>query len=141
MNKNSTTVVMVLVLVVSIGITSAQAPSGPNTGEAIAGQALYFEHACYSCHGYTGETGQVPLLGSAFLYSEELFLIYLRLRADQNPLLPSTSMPNFSEDSLSDEQARDIYAYVRSFKSNTPELEDIPTLNAIVEAASRPYEP
>ena len=132
---------MVLVLVVSIGITNAQAPAGPSTGDEITGRALYFEHACYSCHGYTGETGQMPLLGSAFLLSEELFLIYLRLRADQNPLLPSTSMPNFPEDSLSDEQARDLYAYIRSFESNTPELEDIPTLNVIMEATSRPYEP
>ena len=139
--RTSTTVVTLLVLVVSIGITSAQVPSSANSGNLIAGQTLYFEHACYSCHGYTGETGQMPLLGSAFLLSEELFLVYLRLRADQNPLLPSTRMPNYSEESLSDEQAKNIYAYIRSFQSTTPELEDIPTLNAIIEAASRPYEP
>ena len=112
---------------VSIGITSAQVPSSANSGDLIAGRALYFEHACYSCHGYTGETGQMPLLGSAFLLSEELFLIYLRLRADQNPLLPSTRMPNYSEESLSDEQALNIYTYIRSFQSTTPELEDSPT--------------
>jgi hypothetical protein len=50
-------------------------------------------------------------------------------------------MPNYPESALSDKQARDIYAHIRTFKSNAPELKNIPTLNAIVEAASRPYKP
>ena len=50
-------------------------------------------------------------------------------------------MPNFPENSLSDKQAKDIYAYVRTFKSNAPPLQNIPTLNEIVKAASRPYKP
>ena len=32
-------------------------------------------------------------------------------------------------------KAKDIYAYIRTFKSSAPPLKDIPTLNAIVEAA------
>jgi hypothetical protein len=32
---------------------------------------------------------------------------------------------------------RKIYAYIRSFKSTAPELKDIPTLNAIVDAAKQ----
>ena len=54
---------------------------------------------------------------------------------------PATAMPNFPENTLSDKQAKDIYAYIRTFKSNSPEVKDIPTLNAIVNAASRPYKP
>ncbi len=50
-------------------------------------------------------------------------------------------MPNFPESSLSDEEAKDLYAYVRTFKDNAPPLEEIPTLNAIVESAGRPYQP
>jgi mono/diheme cytochrome c family protein len=50
-------------------------------------------------------------------------------------------MPNFPENSLSDKQAKDIYAYIRTFKSNAPPLENIPVLNEIVKAASRPYKP
>jgi hypothetical protein len=42
---------------------------------------------------------------------------------------------------MSDKQAKDIYAYIRSFKSSAPELKDIPTLNGIVKAAARPYKP
>ena len=47
-------------------------------------------------------------------------------------------MPNFPENTLSEKQAKDIYAYIRTFKSSAPELKDIPTLNAIVDAASKP---
>ena len=57
------------------------------------------------------------------------------------PVQPSTSMPNFPENSVSDKQAKDIYAYIRTFKSNAPELKDIPTLNQIIKGASRPYKP
>jgi mono/diheme cytochrome c family protein len=53
------------------------------------------------------------------------------------PLAPSTSMPNFSEASLSDKQAKDVYAYIRTFKSTAPELKDIPVLNTIVESAKQ----
>jgi hypothetical protein len=38
-------------------------------------------------------------------------------------------------------RAKDIYAYITTFKSNAPELKDIPTLNQIIKAASRPYQP
>lgn len=125
-----TATAIALVLVVSV--VSAQAPAG----NAIAGQQLYFDHACYSCHGYTGETGVRVLIGSGFLQTEEIFRTYLRLRADQNPTLPSTQMPNFPEESLSDAEVSDLYAYIRTFESNAPDLEDIPVLNEIIEAAS-----
>lgn len=128
-------------LISIVQMVSAQAPEEASSGNAIAGQQLYFDHACYSCHGYTGETGVRVLLGSGFLLTDDIFRIYLRLRAEQNPTLPSTQMPNYSEESLSDDEVSDLYAYIRTFQSNSPELEDIPALNAIIEAASRPDNP
>ena len=44
-------------------------------------------------------------------------------------------MPNFGVESLNDKQAKDIYAYIRTFKSSSPDVKDIPTLSAIVEAS------
>ena len=130
------------VLLGAVGLSRAQMPMGEITGDAVAGKQLYFDHACYACHGYTGETGhRVKLIGSGFLLNEQTFILYLRLRAELNPLLPSELMPNYPESSLSDEEAKDIYAYVRTFRDHAPPLEDIPTLNAVVETASRPYEP
>lgn len=114
----------------------AQAPAATAAGNAIAGRQLYFDHACYSCHGYTGETGVRALVGSGFLLNEAAFRTFLRLRADQNPTLPSTAMPNYPEESLSDAEVSDLFAYVRTFTSHAPPLEDIPTLNAIIEAAA-----
>lgn len=118
-------------------LATTQAQEETSSGNAIAGQALYFDHACYGCHGYTGETGVRALVGSAYLQTEEIFRTYLRLRAEQNPLLPSTQMPNYSQESLSDEDVSDLYAYLRTFEGNLPDLEDIPVLNEIIEAASR----
>jgi mono/diheme cytochrome c family protein len=57
------------------------------------------------------------------------------------PVQPSTSMPSFAESTMSDNRAKDIYAYIRTFKSNAPDLKDIPTLNQIIKAAARPYQP
>ena len=71
------------------------------------------------------------------LATEQGFIRFLRGRANVAPIVPSTSMPNFAEASLPDKQAKDIYAYIRTFKSSAPELKDIPTLNAIVDAAKQ----
>lgn len=118
-------------------------PLGPVTGNVANGRELYFEHTCYGCHGYNGETGARDLVGtnSPILANEQNFITFLRLRADQAPVAPSTRMPNFPESALSDDDARDIYAYIRSFRLDAPDVEDIPTLETIIESASRPYEP
>jgi mono/diheme cytochrome c family protein len=112
------------------------APTSLVTGNAANGKALYYSYGCYACHGYNGETGARAFVGRwGNLATEQAFLTFLRGRANVAPLTPSTSMPNFSQASLPDKQAKDIYAYIRTFKSSAPELKDIPTLNAIVAAA------
>jgi mono/diheme cytochrome c family protein len=118
-------------------------PLGPVTGSAARGRELYYEHTCYGCHGFNGETGARDLVGtnSPILANETGFIGFLRLRADEAPLFPSTRMPNYPESALSDEDARDIYAFIRSFRLNAPDVADVPTLQAIIESASRPYAP
>jgi mono/diheme cytochrome c family protein len=113
-------------------------PTSPVTGNATSGKGLYYSYGCYACHSYNGETGARPFVGRwGNLSTEQAFLTFLRGRANVAPVPPSTSMPNFSEAALSDKQAKDIYAYIRTFKSSAPPAKDIPTLNAIVEAAKR----
>ena len=117
-------------------------PTSPVTGNAQLGKALYYNHTCYGCHGFNGETGRAFVGNwSSNLATEESFTRFLRGRANVAPATPSTSMPNFPENALSDKQAKDVYAYIRTFKSNAPPLASIPTLNEIVKAASRPYKP
>ena len=112
------------------------APTSPVTGNAANGKKLYFSYGCYACHGYNGETGARAFVGNwGNLGTGEAFIRFLRGRANVTPLIPSTSMPNFGETSLPDDRAKDIYAYIRSFKSNAPEATGIPTLNGMVAAA------
>lgn len=124
----------------------AKAPApklGPVTGNAARGRELYYAHGCYGCHGFNGETGARDLVGtnSALIASEQAFIAFLRLRADQAPLAPSTRMPNYPASALSDRDAKDIYAYIRSFRLNAPDVEDVPTLKKILQSAERPYKP
>jgi len=135
---------MALLLIVPLGPAQAQRgntqqPTSPVTGNSGNGKALYYAYSCYACHGYNGETGRAFVGNwSSNLASEESFIRFLRGRANVAPLPPSTSMPNFAENTLSDKQAKDIYAYIRTFKSAPPDYKNIPLLNQIIEDASKP---
>lgn len=106
--------------------------------DAERGEALYVDFGCYACHGYNG-TGRVPLSAesSGILSNEALFIRYLRLRADQNPVNPKNTMPNYSADTLDDDRARDIYAYLRNLDDNPPAIEDVPVFRELLEDARR----
>lgn len=113
------------------------APTSPVTGNATNGKSLYYSYGCYACHGYTGETGPRPFVGRwGHLTNEQTFLTFLRERANIAPVTPSGSMPNFSEKVLPDPKAKDIYAYIRTFKSTAPQSKD-PTLSAIIDSAKQ----
>lgn len=114
-------------------------PTSPVTGNATAGKGLYYSFGCYACHGYNGETGARAFVGRwGNLSTEKTFITFLRGRANVAPETPSTSMPNFSANSMSDKQAKDIYAYIRTFKSSAPpDVKDAPALAAIVDAAKQ----
>jgi mono/diheme cytochrome c family protein len=124
------------------GNGNTQAPASPVTGSSVNGKALYYSYSCYACHGYNGETGRAFVGNwSSNLASEDNFIRFLRGRANVAPLTPSTSMPNFAENTMSDKQAKDIYAYIRTFKAAQPDVKNIPLLNQIVEGASKPARP
>jgi mono/diheme cytochrome c family protein len=120
------------------GIGHNPPPTSPVTGNAAAGKALYYSYACYACHGYNGETGARAFVGNwGNLGTEDRFIAFLRGRANVAPVVPSTSMPNFAEASLSDKKAKDIYAYIRTFKSTAVEVKDSPTLTAIIDTSKQ----
>jgi mono/diheme cytochrome c family protein len=123
--------------------TPAKAPTSPVTGNAVAGKKLYFDYACYSCHGFNGETGARAFVPNwpANLATESSFTAFLRGRANVAPGQPSTSMPNYAATTLTDKQAKDIYAYIRAFKSNAPPAEQIAPFKQILAAAEKPYKP
>ena len=102
------------------------------------GEKLYLSHGCYSCHGYNG-TGRYPLANdiSRIMTSEELFTMFLRLRADLNPVSPSNSMPNYSKNVINDSEAKQIYAYIKTFKDSPPQLEEIPIFKEMLDNSNR----
>lgn len=120
------------------GVGTTPPPTSPVTGNATAGKGLYYSYGCYACHSYNGETGARAFVGRwGNLTNEETFLRFLRGRANLAPVTPAQTMPNYSEATLSDKQAKDIYAYIRTFKSSAPEVKDIPTFTAILDAAKK----
>ena len=121
------------------GAPATPAASKPS-GSPTAGKTLYYDYSCYACHGYTGETGARAFVGnkSPVLASEEAFLRFLRGRATLSPAVSSTSMPSYGASSLSDQKAKDIYAYIRTFTSHAPPLEQIEVMTQILKAASKP---
>src|SRR5262245_10783051 len=137
-------------LLVALALTGAgiqgqtQAPAaGPVSGNATTGKKLYEAYTCYGCHGFNGDTGARSLLPgrSPYLATESTFIAFLRARATLPPVQPSTNMPNYSAAALPDAQAKDIYAYIRTFKDNAPAVDDIPVFKQILSGAQKPYKP
>jgi mono/diheme cytochrome c family protein len=121
-----------------VGLTSALAQGERPVGDPEHGRQLFYDHACYGCHGYNGETGARALVGtgSPLVENVDAFIAFLRARADAAPLFPSTRMPSYAESTLSDADARDIFAYIQTFELDAPDPDDIPALQAILESAA-----
>jgi mono/diheme cytochrome c family protein len=111
--------------------------------DAAKGKSLYYANGCYGCHGFNGQTGARNLVGtnSPMLATPESFVAFLRQRGSFQPMTPSTQMPSFPEKAIGNAQARDIYAYIKTFKLDAPEVKDIPAFAKIEASAAAPYKP
>ena len=106
------------------GVAAAQDPAALE-GDAERGAALFEDYTCYGCHGYTGETGRGPRLNPPRLRQAQ-FIGYLR-----NPPNPR-QMPPYRQAEVSDQKLADIYAFLESLPSASPDAEDIPVLREIL---------
>jgi len=133
----------VVTLPTTLGAQASRVPTSPVTGSALRGKKIYYDYSCYACHGFNGETGARTFVPNwpANLATESTFIAFLRARANLAPAQPSTNMPNYDAKTLNDAQAKDIYAYIRTFKQTTPPVDQIPTMNAILQQAQKPYKP
>ena len=94
-----------LALMLAIGPASAQQPSQPS-GSAEHGRTLYRETGCYQCHGLAGQ-GAI-MTGPRVSRTEFPFDGFLnQLRH------PVNQMPPYEAAVLSDQDAADIFAYLR----------------------------
>ena len=103
--------------------TRAQIPARALApGNASNGKALFLAHQCFACHGYNGETGTRLLQEDGTFVARLLntggFVNFIRApRPDQAPPIGSTvSMPSYGVASLPDQQAADLFAYIKTFK-------------------------
>jgi mono/diheme cytochrome c family protein len=111
---------------ISAGVASGQkAASTPATQAADPkkGAELYLKNGCWECHGYTGATGTgAPLVLTSL--NATGFMNYIR-----NPR--TNNMPLYSSKVISDADAADLFAYIKTFKK-PPEAKDIPLLQQLL---------
>ena len=99
-----------------------QASDAPPAGNAENGQKLFMSDGCYECHGRVGQgaaqTGAARI-GPPIL-PFEVFEGYIRK--------PGNNMPPYTSKVLPEQDAADIYAYLKSIPM-PPKGKDIPLLN------------
>lgn len=102
-----------------IAVRADDAPSG----DPVNGKRVYLADGCFECHGRAGQGGQfnyqTPALAQTALPVES-FVAFLREAPND--------MPSFSAEVLSDKDAADIHAFLRSLPGPRP-VKDIPQLN------------
>jgi mono/diheme cytochrome c family protein len=90
-------------------------------GNAQSGKTLYEKYSCYACHGYDGHGGAGARLVPMRMNLPG-FSAYLK-----NP----RQMPPYTEKVLSDAQAADLWAYIKSLPES-PAASAIPLLSRII---------
>lgn len=101
------------------------------------GEKIYHDYLCYACHGFNGTGHERPLANdlSGIMVNESVFITFLRQRADQQQMVASRAMPYYDAGSLTDAQARDLYAYIKTFKDEPPVVKDDALMQQIIDLA------
>jgi len=85
------------------------------------GKDLYLKFSCYACHGYDGHGGAGARLVPMRM-NQAGFGLYIK-----NP----RQMPPYTAKVLSDAQAADLWAYIKSMPES-PAADNIPLLSRII---------
>jgi mono/diheme cytochrome c family protein len=103
-------------------IMASRAEDAPS-GDPVNGKRIYLADGCFECHGRAGQGGTlsypVPALAQIALPVES-FTAFLREAPND--------MPSFSAEVLSDKDAADIHAFLRTLPGRRP-VTEIPQLN------------
>ena len=98
----------------------AAAPLGQD-GDPARGREVYVRIGCYQCHGFDGQGAQATgprLTPNPIAFNRFIGIVY-------DPL---DLMPRYSPEHVSEQDVRDIYAYLQAIP-RPPSAEDIPLLN------------
>ena len=104
---------------------SAIVVTAQTQGNAQSGKELYLKLSCYACHGYDGHGGAGARLVPMRM-NQPGFTLYLR-----NP----RQMPPYTAKVVSDQQAADLWAYIKSMPES-PGADKIPLLSRIIAAST-----
>lgn len=96
-----------------------QATASQDAGNAAHGKKLFMTVGCYECHGDVGQGGPGVRLAPNPVPTA-VISAYIRN--------PTGEMPPYTSKVLSDQDVRDIHAYLASIPA-PPKLADIPELN------------
>jgi len=116
---------------VAILVAGAFAARGPGpalaqsaaSGDAANGKRVYLADGCFMCHGRVGQGGAMNYPAPAIAKLEmpvESFVSFLRDAPND--------MPAYSKDVLSDKEAADIHAFLKSLPGRKP-AKEFPLLN------------
>lgn len=121
-----TTTFAALALLTAIAVCAprtVRADDDAPTGDPVNGKRLYLADGCFECHGRAGQGGRfnypTPALAQIALPVDS-FISFLREAPND--------MPSFSADVLSDKEAADIHAFLRSLPG-PKSAKDFPLLN------------
>jgi mono/diheme cytochrome c family protein len=94
----------------------------PPTGNAEKGKKQFARAGCWECHGYAGQGGRDGARLAETALTTAQFTRYIRR--------PPGAMPAYIEKVLSDADAADIWAYVRSL-TGPKTAKEVPLLTEI----------
>jgi mono/diheme cytochrome c family protein len=101
----------------------------PSLGQDVKkGKDAFVKFGCYGCHDYSGQGGNGAATGPRLIglqLTQPAFIALLR-----SPARPQ-NMPPYTQKVMSDAQAADIYAFIKSL-ATSPAAKDIPLLNQIM---------
>ena len=110
--------VAALVIACSIQVSAQDSNTAP-AGNVDNGQKLWVNHACFQCHGYVAQGGQAGPHLSHVPPTWSYFLKYIRR--------PTAQMVPYTAKVLPDQEAADIYAWLKSLPAPPP-VSSIPEL-------------
>ena len=113
-----------------VGESAAAGPADSAVGDAAKGKELFIENGCFACHGYWGQGGSYtgPRLAPNPIAWQAIAAFIRNPRGLNPPYIawPFNVMPPFTSKMVSDEDVRNIYAYLNSVPGPT-DIKNVPT--------------
>jgi len=109
-----------LVTILLTGVAAMAQQTAAPSGNAQNGKRLFERDGCWECHGWAGQGGRDGARLADTALSAAQLTRYIRR--------PTGAMPAYIDKVLSDAEALDIWAYLKSMPAPKP-AKDIPLLN------------